>query len=117
MAYHNETTGAIAKAIVELSHIADMADNIADHEKLSIIATNAAAELDKLHNELNQLRASRPTLHAPDVAYASACKVCGKPVDSHGHYDMAIIDGTPTITAAYCADHWQQLGEQIPPRR
>jgi len=56
MAYHDETTGAIAKAIMKLSQIADFADNIADHEALSILATNAAAELDKLHGELNQLR-------------------------------------------------------------
>ena len=59
MAYHDETTGAIAKAIVKLSQIADLADNIADHEALSILATNAAAELDKLHTQLNQLRAKQ----------------------------------------------------------
>jgi hypothetical protein len=53
MSYRTETTGAISKAIVKLSQIADLADNIADHEVLSIMATNAAAELDALHHDNN----------------------------------------------------------------
>jgi hypothetical protein len=44
-------------------------------------------------------------------SYASACKVCGKPVGPDGHLDLADIDGVVTITAAYCAEHWRRLGE------
>jgi hypothetical protein len=50
-------------------------------------------------------------VHAPDAAYASACKVCGKPVGADGHLDLADIGGVVTITAAYCGYHWQKLGE------
>jgi len=56
MAYHNETTGAISKAIVELSHISQSVPSLVESERVEIININAAAELDKLHHEVNQLR-------------------------------------------------------------
>ena len=64
MAYHDETTGAISKAIVELNHISQSMPSLVEFEKVEILSMNAAAELDKLHHEVNQLRSKVATLES-----------------------------------------------------
>lgn len=50
-------------------------------------------------------------VNAPDKSFALPCKVCGKPIGLDGHVVVADVDGKEIVTAAYCAEHWQKLGE------
>lgn len=72
-----------------------------------------AAWLDRdaqQRNEADQIGAT-PTKDDEAFEGLSAEDFGPGPIGENGHLLAAIVDGREQITHAYCAEHWQRLGE------